>query len=55
MVDYHEPVSKAAEVTNDLIATVANGKTTMGQRQRPLKIFSPFHHAGMTSRIFQGL
>jgi TP901 family phage tail tape measure protein len=42
MVDYHEPVSKAAEVTNDLIATMKNGKTTMGELASSLKDVLPF-------------
>jgi len=38
MTDYHEPVSQAAAVTNDLIATVANGKTTMDQLSSSLSL-----------------
>lgn len=41
MTDYHEPVSKAASVTNDLIATVANGKTTMADLSSSLSQILP--------------
>lgn len=41
MVDYNIPVSKAAEVTNDLVAVVKNGKTSMGELSSSLKNVLP--------------
>lgn len=41
MTDYNIPVSRAAEVTNDLIATVKNGKTSMGSLSNSLKDVLP--------------
>ncbi len=41
LTDYNLPASQAAAVTNDLIATVANGKTTMGALSASLKSILP--------------
>jgi TP901 family phage tail tape measure protein len=41
LTDYHEPASQATAVTNDLIATVANGKTTMDQLSASLANILP--------------
>jgi TP901 family phage tail tape measure protein len=42
LVDYHLPASQAAEVTSKLIATVAAGKTTMGDLAASLSAVLPF-------------
>ena len=41
LTDYQLPASQAAAVTNDLVATVANGKTTMGSLASSLKSILP--------------
>ncbi len=55
LTDYHLPALEAAEVTNDLIATVANGKTTMQQLSTSLKNILPVaSSAGISLRDVSG-
>jgi len=42
LTDYHLPANRAAEVTSKLVATVAAGKTTMGDLSASLSTILPF-------------